>query len=180
MVPPIASVCLYPPTCVGFGTGAPPRSGFFQGAWLRSFAMRLRPRLGLICRADLPALRPGMLHGGVQNPACVPSPSPFGHRRSRRRYRNVRLLRIGHAFRPRLSSRLTLGRISLPRKPGLRRRRFAPLTVTHASILTPLRPPSVALRLRRAGSSPSMFFIHSAAFGASLSPVNCRRMSTDQ
>ena len=51
--------------------------------------------------------------------------------------RNVCLLCIGYAFRPRLSSRLTLGGLALPRKPwvyggGV----FHAALVTHASILT--------------------------------------------
>ena len=57
-------------------------------------------------RADLPALRPTCFHGGVQNPACVPfsvAPSVVA---VPRRYRNVRLLRIGYAFRPRNPTRL--------------------------------------------------------------------------
>ena len=136
-------------------------------------------RLGLICRADLPALRPTCFHGGVQNPACVPfsvAPSVIA---VPRRYRNVRLLRIGYAFRPRLSSRLTLGGLALPRKPwayggGVSRAAL----VTHASILTPLRstvgrPPASPPR----GSSPTNVSTF-RRFGASLSPVNCRRAPT--
>ena len=64
---------------------------------------------------------------------------PFGQAPSRR-CRNVCLLCIGYAFRPRLSSRLTLGGLALPRKPwayggGVSRAAL----VTHASILAPLR-----------------------------------------
>ena len=127
----------------------------------------------------MPALRPTCFHGGVQNPACVPfsvAPSVIA---VPRRYRNVRLLRIGYAFRPRLSSRLTLGGLAFPRKPwayggGVSRAAL----VTHASILTPLRstvgrPPASPRR----GSSPTNVYTF-RRFGASLSPVNCRRMST--
>ena len=51
--------------------------------------------------------------------------------------RNIYLLCIGYAFRPRLSSRLTLGGLALPRKPwvyggGVSHAALA----THASILT--------------------------------------------
>ena len=97
----------------------------------------------------------------------------------RRGCRNVDRLCIGYAFRPRLSSRLTLGGLALPRKPwayggGVSRAAL----VTHASILTPLRstvgrPPASPRR----GSSPTNV-ITFRRFGASLSPVNCRRMST--
>ena len=99
----------------------------------------------------------------------------------RRRYGNIDPLRIGYASRPRLSSRLTLGGLAFPRKPwaygaGVSRPRLA----THASILTPMR--STARR-------PSRFAPHGKLpyhwnkfpvlrFGAALSPVYCRRMST--
>ena len=137
-------------------------------------------RLGLSCRAGLPALRPTRFHGGVQNPACVPfSVAPSVRIAVQRRYRNVRLLRIGYAFRPRLSSRLTLGGLAFPRKPwayggGVSRAAL----VTHASILTPLRstvgrPPASPPR----GSSPTNVSTF-RRFGASLSPVNCRRAPT--
>ena len=93
---------------------------------------------------------------------------------------NVDPLCIGYAFRPRLSSRLTLGGLALPRKP----RTYgggvfhAPL-VTHASILTPGRstggrPPASP----RTGSSPTARRSLARRFGATLSPVYCRRMST--
>ena len=137
-------------------------------------------RLGLSCRPDLPGRRPTRFHGDVQNPACIPfsvAPSVIA---ARRRYRNVRLLRIGYAFRPRLSSRLTLGGLALPRKPwayggGVSRAAL----VTHASILAPLRstvgrPPASPRR----GRSPTDEEVSSRRFGAMLSPVNCRRAPT--
>ena len=94
--------------------------------------------------------------GTSRTPPGYPSPSP---RRSnaRQRYGNIDPLCIGYAFRPRLSSRLTLGGLALPRKPwayggGVSRAAL----VTHASILTPLRstvgrPPASPRR----GSSPT-------------------------
>ena len=138
-------------------------------------------RLGLVRRADLPALRPTCFHGGVQNPACVPfsvAPSVVA---VPRRYRNVRLLRIGYAFRPRLSSRLTLGGLALPRKPRVHGGRVTLSSLaTHASILTPMRstvgrPPASPPM----GSSPTdSNELKSRRFGVQLSPVYCRRMST--
>ena len=116
--------------------------------------------------------------GTSRTPPGYPSPSP---RRSnaRQRYGNVDPLCIGYAFRPRLSSRLTLGGLALPRKPwayggGVSRAAL----VTHASILTPLRstvgrPPASPPR----GSSPTNVSTF-RRFGASLSPVNCRRAPT--
>ena len=95
-------------------------------------------RLGPSCSADFPALRPTCFHGGVQNPARLPFPVTAPARALRWRYGNVRPLRIGYAFRPRLSPRLTLGGLASPRKPwacgaGVSRSRLA----THASILAP-------------------------------------------
>ena len=99
----------------------------------------------------------------------------------RRWCRNVHLLCIGYAFRPRLSPRLTLGGLASPRKPwvyggGV----FHPALVTHASILTPGRStegrPSAS---PRTGSSPTTGTrVPVRRFGAMLSPVYCRRMST--
>ena len=55
----------------------------------------------------------------------------------RRGCRNVCLLRVGYAFRPRLSTRLTLGGLALPRKPWVYGGHvFYMSLVTHASILT--------------------------------------------
>ena len=66
--------------------------------------------------SDLPEPLPTRFHGDVQNPARLPfSVAPSSN--DGWWYRNVRLLRIGYASRPRLSSRLTLGGLALPRKP---------------------------------------------------------------
>src|SRR5689334_1995684 len=70
--------------------------------------------------------------------AWYPLPTPSPHRSSdSTRYRNINRLCIAYAFRPRLSSRLTLRRLALLRKPWV----FGgPVShgpfVTHASILT--------------------------------------------
>ena len=159
MVPPIASVCsTRPPVSVLVRAPLSLPRGFSRERGLRSFAMRLRL-----------ASRP-CVQGGFACPAAYalsrgrPEPRlrtllrrPVGPLAVQRRYRNVRLLRIGYAFRPRLSSRLTLGGLAFPRKPwayggGVSRAAL----VTHASILTPLRstvgrPPASPRR----GSSPT-------------------------
>ena len=131
------------------------------------------------CGPDFPGPRAALHHGDVQNPAEPPPSVAPSVVAPRARCRNVCLLRVGYAFRPRLSPRLTLGGLALPRKPwayggGVSRAAL----VTHASILTPLRstvgrPPASPRR----GSSPTNV-ITFRRFGASLSPVNCRRMST--
>ncbi len=56
----------------------------------------------------------------------------------RPRCRNVHLLSIAYGFRPRLRSRLTLGRLALPRNPWAFGGQVSRLSlVTHASILSP-------------------------------------------
>ena len=122
MVLPIALVCsTHPPVSV-CGTG---------------FAHSLRPAPQPSRRARFTTLRPTCHRGDVQNPVQLPfsvAPSVIAPVRG---CRNVDLLCIGYAFRPRLSSRLTLGGLALPRKPwvyggGV----FHAALVTHASILT--------------------------------------------
>ena len=52
--------------------------------------------------------------------------------------RNINLLSIAYDFRPRLRSRLTLGRLALPRNPWAFGGQVSRLSlVTHASILSP-------------------------------------------
>ena len=86
-----------------------------------------------------------------------------------------------YACRPRLSSRLTLGGLALPRKPRVHGGRVTLSSLaTHASILTPMRstvgrPPASPPM----GSSPTdSNELKSRRFGVQLSPVYCRRMST--
>ncbi len=129
---------LYPPTCVGFGTGARslPR-GFSREHGLDGFARRLRLASRAPCRADFHALRPTRFHGDVQNPARLPSSVAPSVITVPRRCRNVRLLRIGYACRPRLSSRLTLGGLAFPRNPWAHGGSVSHAALaTHASILT--------------------------------------------
>ena len=117
MVLPIALVCSTRlPVSVLVRAPAQLLRGFSRKHGLAGFARGFVSRLGLACRADLPALRPTRFHGDVQNPARLPfSVAPSSN--AGWWYRNVRLLRIGYASRPRLSSRLTLGGLALPRNP---------------------------------------------------------------
>ena len=65
---------LYPPTCVGFGTGgwSLPR-GFSRKHGLTGFAeVGFVSRLGLDAVADFPAPRPTRFHADVQNRARLP------------------------------------------------------------------------------------------------------------
>ena len=138
MVLPIALVCsTHPPVSVcGTGPSGLPR-GFSRKHGMTRFALWLRQPPRPPWKADFPAFRPTRPHGDVQNPAELPfsvTPSVIAPLRG---CRNVCLLCIGYAFRPRLSSRLTLGGLALPRKPWVYGGGVfhAPL-VTHASILT--------------------------------------------
>ena len=141
MVPPIASVCsTRPPVSVLVRAPASLPRGFSRGRGLCGFGLRLRLASRASRGAGFHAPRPTRFHGGVQNPARIPFPVAPSVTTVRRRYRNVRLLRIGYACRPRLSSRLTLGGLALPRNPwayggGVSRAALA----THASILAPAR-----------------------------------------
>ena len=138
MVLPIALVCsTHPPVSVcGTGSSRLPR-GFSGKPGLTRFTQSLRPfpQPSRGTRFTIP--QPTKHHGDVQNPAELPfsvTPSVIA---PLWRCRNVYLLCIDYAFRPRLSSRLTLGGLALPRKPwvyggGV----FHAALVTHASILT--------------------------------------------
>ncbi len=141
IVLPIALVCsTHPPVSVcGTGPSGLPR-GFSWKYGLTSFTQSLRPAPQPSRETRFTISQPTCHRGDVQNPVQLPffvAPSvlaPF------RGCRNVYLLCIGYAFRPRLSSRLTLGGLALPRKPWVYGGGVfhAPL-VTHASILTSMR-----------------------------------------
>ena len=138
MVLPIASVCsTCPPVSVLVRAPASLPRGFSRKHGLADFSISFRLASQDACTADFHAMLPTRFHGDVQNPARLPfsvTPSVIA---VRRRYRNVRLLRIGYASRPRLSSRLTLGGLALPRKPWVYGGHvFYMSLVTHASILT--------------------------------------------
>ena len=138
MVAPIASECSsYPPVSVLVrAVGDLPRD-FSWRRGIRDFAMRLVSRLGLSgTRTSLGAA----LHaftGTSRTPLAYPSPSSHRSIAVANRHGNVCPSCIGCAFRPRLSSRLTLGGLASPRKPwvfggAVSRRSLA----THACILT--------------------------------------------
>ena len=100
-----ASVCLHPPTCVGFGTAGGLMRMDFSGKRGRMALEGVAPSLG-------PAV-PGRA-GGSHWPQPLSFSDPC---LNPRRCRNVRLLSIGYAFRPGLRSRLTPGGRTLPGKP---------------------------------------------------------------
>ena len=88
-------------------------------------------------------------------------------------YWNINQLCIDYAFRPRLSSRLTLGGLAFPRNPwafggGVSH----PSLATHACILTRWRstpdPSEASLHHRRSSTAPTYVEAHS--FGSGLEP----------
>ena len=172
---------LYPPTCVGLGYGRRVNS---LDAFLGSMGSMTSPlRLGITPQAsrgpDLPRPHPKRLPLDNQRqgsptllrPAFAartkvcqfarrqPLSTPgLGFTRTRR-YWNINQLCIDYAFRPRLSSRLTLGGLAFPRNPwafggGVSH----PSLATHASILTRTRSTTVhtpaSLPVRRSPTTP--------------------------
>ena len=123
--------------------------------------------------APLYRFEPAQQPAGTSLPFSVPSQAG-----APRWYRNISLLPIIYAFRPRLRYRLTHGRMILPQESfGLRRGGFSPpfsllipalsllrpATASHDTAcvclrMLPYRPPSLALRRAR-------------SFGTMLSPV---------
>jgi hypothetical protein len=79
---------------------------------LRASSSRLR-----IKKADLPALSPYTLEPGLPSPGWSYLLRHSIAQTLYRWYRNINLLSIDYAFRPRLRFRLTLGGSALPRKP---------------------------------------------------------------
>ena len=95
------------------------------------------------------------------------------------RGRNISLLSIDYAFRPRLRSRLTLGGLAFPRKPWASGEYVSHiLCATHVGILT-----SMASTAPRSTTSPTMersptdpyYKYKSRSFGGMLSPLYFRR-----
>ena len=181
MVDPDRLGMFYPPTCVGLRYG---RARAFLAVFLGTSGSlaslsRFVRSLALARRGTSPPPRAALHHGDVQNPAEPPPSVAASVIAVRARCRNVHLLRVGYACRPRLSPRLTLGGLASPRKPRAHGGRVTLASLaTHASILTPAR--STAGRPAAsppAGSSPTDR-PRSRRFGSTLSPVYCRRMST--
>ena len=110
MVLPIASVCsTRPPVSVLVRALLRLPRGFSREHGMTGFAKKASSRVSGTWAADFHAARPTRFHGDVQNPARLPfSVAPSVVAVQKRRW-NVHQLRIGCAFRPRLSSRLTLG-----------------------------------------------------------------------
>ena len=116
--------------------------------------------------------------GGSVRPGGQPLSTPILGWALTRWYWNINQLCIDYAFRPRLSSRLTLGGLAFPRKPWAYGGGVShPSLATHASILTRFRSTTVStaasLLNRRSPTTPPprKRTAESAASALRLSPV---------
>ena len=131
---------LYLPTCVGFGTG----TRFLPRSFSRRHGVRdspahepagIAPRVNAV--PDLPRTTPTCLPQGNHRLGSLSLPRPSIGQTDATWYRNINLLAIDYAFRPRLRSRLTLSRRTLLRNPwAIGGGDSHPSFVTHAGILT--------------------------------------------
>src|SRR5690606_32699207 len=90
------------------------RTRFFSDALQESSPLGHLPLRGSRWRICLPATPPQEPES--TNRISIHTPSPHGANVAQR-CRNVDLLPIDYAFRPRLRGRLTLGGLTFPRKP---------------------------------------------------------------
>ena len=118
--------------------------------------------------------------------ACpqVPSRGPISHMRPHSsvilQYRNLNLLSIGYAFRPRLRSRLTQGRSALPWKPWIFGQKDSHLLLaTHSGILSSIQStaPSGTASSRMQCSSTDVS-LHPTASAPCFSPGHFRRRTS--
>ena len=141
IVLPIALVCsTRPPVSVLVRAPQGLPRGFYMKHGLTDFTHSLRRHASSLAGGGFAYLPDYALSRGRPEPRpAILLRHPIG-KTALWWYRNVHLLCIGYASRPRLSSRLTLGGLTLPRKPwtyggGV----FHASLVTHASIRTPGR-----------------------------------------
>ena len=169
---------LYLPTCVGFGTG----TRFLPRSFSRRHGVRDSPAhepAGIAPRVnaapDLPGATPTCLPQDNHRLGSLSLPRPSIGQTDATWYRNINLLAIDYAFRPRLRSRLTLSRRTLLRKPWtIGGGDSHPSFVTHAGILTS-QASTAGLRRRfsRPGNAPLPLRASSKSVASvsSLSPV---------
>ena len=159
---------LYQPTCVGIRYG---RAGAARAAFLGPGGARVRLMPSPLARTGTSRTRTVPPPGRPRAAECAPA-----------RLGSVDPTPVGYGLRPRLRPRLTLGGRAFPRKPrasgGVDSHHAL---ATRASILAPARSTQPRrLRFPARGTLPYRWGPQapSRRFGASLSPVNCRRAPT--
>ena len=133
---PVGLGILSPSTCVGLRYGYHMNNSGFSWQWactLHYFHFAPHHSFGLVDGFSFPP--PILLAPGSPLPAGAHSLRP--HSSVIWQYRNLNLLSIGYASRPRLRSRLTQGRSALPWKPWIFGRKDSHLPLaTHSGILS--------------------------------------------
>src|SRR5690606_29974636 len=131
---------------------------------------------------DLPPLQPNCLDAAVQCRAYPILLRPPIAQTVKRWYRNINLLSIAYAFRPRLRSRLTLSGRAFLRKPeAFGGRDSHPSFATHTGILTSKRstsPFGLASQPLERSPTTDTRRCQSAASVIRLAPVHFRRRVT--
>ncbi len=139
-------------TCVGYGYGQ-------RIVKLEAFLGSMKSETSLLCASTFHSpsqstlkvcgfayIQDSLLRQ-AQSVACFSYPSP-SLQSPIRRYRNINLLSIDYAFRPRLRSRLTLGGRAFPRKPcsiGVQDSHLQSILTPAFSL--PSSPPVLTIRL---------------------------------
>ena len=109
--------------------------GMASGTRRPSGQLPVAPRVNAV--PDLPRTTPTRLPQGDHRLGSLSRPRPSIGQTDSTWYRNINLFAIDYAFRPRLRTRLTLGRRALPRNPWtIGGGDSHPSFVTHAGILT--------------------------------------------
>ena len=164
IVLPIALVFSTRPPVSVWGTGTHvTRLEAFPGSmgWATCPVNGIRPGPQALWVPDFPGTRPTARPGVYQRPGWPTLLRPSIARTSRPWCGNIDPLSIAYDFRPRLRSRLTLGRLTLPRNPWAFGGQVSRLSlVTHASILS---PDTSTAGLRRRFSRDRMLPYHSTA-----------------
>ena len=132
----------------------------------------LGPALSLLWGPDFPGPRPTARPVVYQRHGWPTLLRPSIAQTLRPRCRNIDLLSIAYDFRPRLRSRLTLGRLALPRNPWAFGGQVSRLSlVTHASILSP-DPSTADLRRRFARYRMLPYHSRQRSYLKSVASVN--------
>ena len=142
-----------------------------------SCSVRFTP---LACRRGLPPLHLLRLHRSLLSRLA---PSPMRpHISEHTQYRNLHLLSIDYAFRPRLRSRLTQGRSALPWNPWIFGRKDSHLPLaTHSGILSSRHstaPFGTASPHRQCSPTSPVLIRYSQASAAYFSPGYFRRRAS--